>query len=226
MMSKKRAHNSRNRGKSNDNLRRSRNNKESRQYILIVVEGDTEYNYFTSLNKFLKLPTTKVELVKGKGGSPLVIVKKACDLCNSNNYDKIFSVFDGDKPEEYKKALKQVKKFDITAIPSIPCFEFWFLLHYQDTTKHFEKCNDVIYELKNNWIKDYEKAKDMYSLLETKLNDAIARAKRLEQYHVEEQKTVSKEQQTLNIDCANPLTKVHHLVKYLQDQKDYKTTKN
>ncbi|NEP54905.1 MAG: RloB domain-containing protein [Moorea sp. SIO3C2] len=218
-MPNKRGRNSGKQGKSNDDLRRSRNNKEPRQYILIVVEGDTEYNYFTSLNKLLKLPTTKVELVKGKGGSPLVIVKKACDLCNSNNYDKIFSVFDGDKPEEYKKALEQVKKFDITAIPSIPCFEFWFLLHYQYNDRPFEKCKDVIFELKNNWIQDYDKAMDIYSVLKPRLDKAIANAERLEQQQTEQQ-------QKRNIDCANPLTKVHHLVKYLQDQKDYKSSKH
>lgn len=201
------------------NLVRRPKNKEPRQDILIVVEGETEYNYFKSLKKSLKLPTTKVEVVDGKGGSPLVIVKKAKDLSDNNEYDQIYCVFDGDKPTEYKQALAQAKKYkNFTAIQSIPCFEFWFLLHYGYTTQPFYKCKDVISELKKDGVKDYDKSKDMYSLLETKLKDAIARAKRLEKYH--------EEQQTLNIYCANPLTKVHQLVKYLQDQKDYKTTKN
>ncbi|NET85048.1 MAG: RloB domain-containing protein [Moorea sp. SIO1F2] len=226
-MSKKRDSNFSKRSKSSSNLARTRKKKEGRQYILIVVEGKTEYNYLKSLNKSLKLPTIKVEVVDGKGGSPLVIVEKACDLCKGKNYEKIFCVFDGDKPEEYKKALKEVKKNDkndkndITAIPSIPCFELWFLLHYRYTTQHFCKCNDVIDQINYELRKEdniYDKNMDMYSLLEKKLDKAIARAKRLEEYH--------KEEQTLNIDCANPLTKVHQLVKYLQDQKDYKTTKN
>ncbi|NEO16057.1 MAG: RloB domain-containing protein, partial [Moorea sp. SIO3E8] len=58
-MSKKRARNSRNRGKSNAQLGRSPNVEPAKQYILIVVEGEeTEYNYFKSLKTSLQLKTT------------------------------------------------------------------------------------------------------------------------------------------------------------------------
>ncbi|OLT61527.1 RloB family protein [Moorena bouillonii] len=238
-MSKKRARNSRNRGKSKAQFGRSPNVEPAKQYILIVVEGEeTEYNYFKSFKTSLKLKTTTVEVVPGKGGDPLVIVETANKWRLRNKqqkqkgrevtYDKIYCVFDGDKPTEYKKALEQAKSYGIIAIPSIPCFEFWFLLHYKYTAKSFDKCKDVIYELnseiKKDGIKDYDKARDMYSVLEPRLDQAIANAQRLEKYHLEEQQT--EQQKTLNIDCANPSTKVHQLVKYLQDQKDYKTTKN
>ncbi|NEQ86756.1 MAG: RloB domain-containing protein [Moorea sp. SIO2I5] len=222
-MSKKRARNSRNRGKSKAQFGRSPNVEPAKQYILIVVEGEeTEYNYFKSFKTSLKLKTTTVEVVPGKGGDPLVIVETANKWRLRNKqqkqkgrevtYDKIYCVFDGDKPTEYKQALEQAKIYGIIPIPSIPCFEFWFLLHYQYTAKSFDKCKDVISELKKNWIQDYDKARDMYSVLEPRLDQAIANAERLDKYHLEEQ-------QTQNIDCANPSTKVHQLVKYLQDQK-------
>jgi hypothetical protein len=75
-------------GKSTNNLKRSSENKNPRGYFLIVVEGEqTEYNYFESLKRELKLSTTDVKIVPAYGGDPLEIVTTAYDLSQQKQYD-------------------------------------------------------------------------------------------------------------------------------------------
>ena len=109
------------RGKSTNNLKRSSGNKNPRGYFLIVVEGEqTEYNYFESLKRELKLSTTDVKIVPAYGGDPLEIVTTAYDLYQQQQYDQVFCIFDDDnKPEKYKKALSTAKKYNFESITSI-----------------------------------------------------------------------------------------------------------
>ncbi|MBW4479725.1 MAG: RloB family protein [Tolypothrix brevis GSE-NOS-MK-07-07A] len=214
------------RGKSSSELERRAGNKEPRKYLLIVVEGqETEYNYFCSIRSELRLRTTKLEVVSTSGGDPLVIVKKAYDLFQEKKqeskrggepeYDEVFCVFDEDnKREKYKEALTKAKEYKFISITSIPCFEFWFLLHYCYTTSSFESCHNLIKRLeaeqkKEGFIKYDKSDTNLYEKLKPKLNDALTHAKRLENHHE-------------NIDgCTNPSTKVHILVEKLQKQKDF-----
>ena len=99
------------RGKSTNNLKRSSGNNNPRGDLLIVVEGEqTEYNYFDSLKRELKLSTIKIKVVSANGGDPLEIVNTAYDLYRQKQYDQVFCIFDDDnKPEKYKQALSTAK---------------------------------------------------------------------------------------------------------------------
>jgi alcohol dehydrogenase class IV len=102
------------RGKSTNNLKRSSENKNPRGDLLIVVEGEqTEYNYFDSLKRELKLSTIKIKVVSANGGDPLEIVNTAYDLYRQKQYDQVFCIFDDDnKPEKYKQALSTAKGYN------------------------------------------------------------------------------------------------------------------
>lgn len=107
------------RGKSTNNLKRRSGNNQPRKNFLIVVEGEeTEYNYFNSLKRELRLPTIKIEIVSANGGDPLVIVNEAIKLNNNIKFEKVdqvFCVFDDDnKPEKYKQALNRAKEYNCT----------------------------------------------------------------------------------------------------------------
>jgi hypothetical protein len=148
-------------------------------------------------------------------------VKNAIKLCEANQrdnqkkgkpkYDEVFCLFDGDRPE-YQQAKNDAhgySRYTIKPILSIPCFEFWFLLHFRYTSSPFENCKQVIEqlnrELKQVGIEDYDKSKSgYYSLLKLKLDQAITNAQKLE-------KQLS--------ESNNPSTTVHHLVTHLQTQK-------
>lgn len=211
--------------RSNDSLKRKSRNLTPRNLILVVVEGEqTEVNYFKSLVRELKLPTTKVSVVPSSYGTdPLSVVQYAEDVykgriqeekkVNKTRYDEVFCLIDRDQHDlnNYNSAIKKAQACGFKLIRSIPCFEVWFLLHYCNSTKPFEQCDDVIKELKKH-MHSYSKSMDAYSSLAPYQNDAVQRATSLARY-----------QQQTNADDSfpNPLTEVYLLVTHLIDQKNF-----
>ena len=217
-------------GKNSNQLQRTKGKKKPRKYILIVVEGqETEYNYLNSLKDDLKLKTTEIKVLRAGGGSPLDVVEKANRLIIEQDklykkqgqpkYDEVICVFDQDNQiKKYDKALIEAEKNNILAITSIPCFELWFLLHCCNTSSPFANCKEVCKKLESEFKKlsflkskeCYEKNNsDWYKILKPQLQNAIDNAEKLEKY------------QENNNENLNPSTKVHFLVKMLQNQKDF-----
>lgn len=111
-------------------------------------------------------------------------------------YDEIFIVIDKDAHTDYSSALDSIKcakpSKTWVAVNSVPCFEFWLLLHYTYTTKAYKNLpknssgNQVLKELKR-YIKGYEKGakgiflKTLNSLNLKDLNEVITKAKQCEQ---------------------------------------------
>ena len=208
------------RGKSTNNLKRSSGNKNPRGDLLIVVEGEqTEYNYFDSLKRELKLSTIKIKVVSANGGDPLEIVNTAYDLYRQKQYDQVFCIFDDDnKPEKYKQALSTAKEHDFESITSIPCFEFWFLLHCCYTTSPFSSYKELRPKLESEMRKEgilqkgetYNKSdRLLYEKLKPNQEKAIIHAIKLENNHPNED------------GCTKPSTRVHILIDKLQKQKNF-----
>ena len=200
-------------------LRRRRATKAPYDVILIVCEGGkTEPNYFTELKKAFRLSNANVRIC-GCGSDPLSVVDFAIETFRQEQeFDRVYCVFDRDRHTTYNAALDRVrlarlgKGSKIFAIPSVPCFEFWLLLHFAYTTRHFDApfgdsiCSRVIEELKNH-LPAYQKGdQEIFNKIQGKLDNAITNARRVEQYH-----------QTSGTD--NPSTLVHSLVEYLRDLK-------
>jgi len=188
--------------------------------VLIVCEGEkTEPNYFKELRAYYRLNNVNVEIDGEQcGSSPLNVVNYAIDKYNKSKkaYDKIFCVFDKDTHPTYNEAKDKIKRarlnrgHTIEAIDSVPCFEFWLLLHFLYSTRPFSAagkrsiCDSVIRSL-NSHMPGYEKgAKKIAEKIMPDLNKAISNSKKLETYH-----------QTSGTD--NPSTKIHVLVEYLKD---------
>jgi hypothetical protein len=100
----------------------------------------------------------------------------------------------------------------IFAISSVPCFEFWLLLHFIYTTRPFDAppgdsiCAGVIEELKK-YLPAYQKGnQNVFNKIRDKLDNAITNARRVKEFN-----------QTSGTD--NPSTMVHSLVEYLRDLK-------
>lgn len=88
-----------------------------------------------------------------------------------------------------------------TAITSVPCFEYWFVLHFDYTTKSFPSATAVIAELKKH-IPTYAKNSSIFYALREKMPTAIKNAEKANAY-------------ASKIGTDNPSTKVVELVKYL-----------
>ncbi len=102
------------------------------------------------------------------------------------------------------------------AATSVPCFEYWFLLHFLYSTRPYNAvpgnsaCNQLISELKN-YLPDYAKGrKHIYEELLQQLEFAKSNAER--------SLAAGKAQGN-----DNPSTRIHELVDYLQELKTPKT---
>jgi hypothetical protein len=200
-------------------LRRRRATKAPYDVILIVCEGGkTEPNYFTELKKAFRLSNANVRIC-GCGSDLLSVVDFAIETFRQEQeFDRVYCVFDRDRHTTYNTSLDRVRRArlgkgsKIFAIPSIPCFEFWLLLHFTYTTRPFDApagesvCAKVIEELMNH-LPAYQKGdQDIFNKMQDKLDNAITTARRVEQFH-----------QTSGTD--NPSTLVYSLVEYLRDLK-------
>lgn len=188
--------------------------------ILIVCEGEkTEPNYFRGLVSYYKLNTAYIEITGECGSEPKSIVnfakQKSREEKNQNNpFDEVYCVFDKDSHSNYKEAISDIeavrdKETKFIAITSVPCFEYWLLLHFIYTTKPYLKSSsssssstEVIKELKN-YIQDYQKNhSNIFEQLRQNLDFAINNAKKV----LENLK---------GTECDNPSTHVHILVENL-----------
>lgn len=177
-----------------------------RKAVLIVCEGAvTEPYYFRDLCVYLGLEKFHIQIEKGKYGlTPIGVVnmadEKDCErteLSQENpgmvEFDQIWCVFDRDQHKSFKEAFTEIERLNQVEINytddpesheprfyaaySDPCFEYWLLLHFVETTSQFENCRKVIKELKKH-IR-YTKSKFEIDKILPETDTAIARAKRI-----------------------------------------------
>ena len=195
--------------------------RESYDVVLIVCEGrKTEPEYLKGLQRSSRLSNANITILPGDGTDPVSIVKHALKLYRQADgaYDRVFCVFDRDGHVNYQQALDQVaksplgKKGKLVAITSVPCFEFWVLLHFEYTAAPFtavggkSACEKVIEKVRAHFP-EYQKAMvGVFENLLPRADTAITRAQSLAQHN-------------LATGTSNPATKVHELVTYLQGLK-------
>jgi hypothetical protein len=144
---------------------------------LILCEGDTEKNYFTGFTTQVglkrKLSAVGVEIYQPKDYSPVGLVEEAKLKIKKakkekSPYDFVWVIFDKDGHQNIAKAFSDAKDITSPKIEiafSITCFEFFILLHFVKTTKSFNKCDDVISELKKH-MPEYEKSNNLFHELQ------------------------------------------------------------
>jgi hypothetical protein len=119
-----------------------------------VCEGETEQIYFEAARIHHQLTTAEIIVAENtRGSAPISVVEHAEAKCaEQGGYDKIFCVFDRDGHESFDRARARIsalarrskKPLPIEEAISVPCFEFWVLLHFERTDSPFNKCADVI----------------------------------------------------------------------------------
>jgi hypothetical protein len=145
------------------------------------------------------LPWAHVVVRGAQGTQPLQVVNDAKDLFKNGDpsrgiealsFEAIYAVFDRDEHSTYFEALARANDLDgellndldqpipFIAIPSLPSFEFWLLLHFEDV-KHVLHRDEVLKRLKKH-LPDYEKgSKDTYKKTKDRLETALVRARKL-----------------------------------------------
>lgn len=208
--------------KAAKNLERQKSKRSSYKKILIVCEGEkTEPYYFQDLIQYHKLNTANVAIDGSCGSSPRSIYNHAAAMYEEerrkgNPYDGVYCVFDKDSHETYVETVqiianhKPPKVFHATT--SIPCFEYWILLHFEYTTKAYAStgknsiADEVIKDLLR-YMPDYTKGKaNVYTTLAAQVERAITFA--------------AKSNHEANVNHTDtPTTQIGKLVKLLREVK-------
>jgi RloB-like protein len=186
-----------------------------KEVTLIVCEGETETKYLKTLCQTLRIATATIYVCdNGTDSAPINLVSKAEQLNLTNDgYDHIYCVFDKDVHESFDRAREKIqvlskrsrKPLPIKEAISIPSFELWVLLHYEQTDRSFINSAEIIRHITNqNHIRAYKKADDsICQELVGRVETAIVNADWLE-----------KRGHTKN---ENPMTNVHKLIEHIKE---------
>ena len=169
---------------------------QTKQAFAVVVDGETEYWYLQMLKR--NEPDVLFNI------TPKILQKKNINqqydlvtALSKGDCDKVFWIVDLDvllkEARENKDNTSSLQQFlsywrklskqdKIVVIVNKPCLEYWFLLHFQKTTKVFTTCSDAEKQVRRH-LKGYEKTEkffnkdnDIYKQLKPYLQTAINNA--------------------------------------------------
>jgi hypothetical protein len=208
------------------NLRRRSPSVNSRDRILIVSEGTkTEPNYINEIRVNFRLSTANVQVIPSAlGTEPIQVVQYAEDLfrngdaCRSvepRSFDRVIAVFDRDDHQTYHAALSKAEALDarlvndigkripFIAIASVPCFELWLLLHYENIQAPIHR--DVVYSRLQAYLPNYDKGQyGVWAATNSNLSAAIENA-------------LLRVAATDKYNGLEPYTDIHVLISYLKE---------
>jgi hypothetical protein len=197
--------------------------------ILILVEGiETEVKYFNAFRKSDKyrrsLEAVIIDIYKPKNHSPKGIAEEAKKKIKDGTkekypYQEVWLVFDKDGHARVSETFNEIQahnnnhKIKIYIAFSNICFEYWILLHFEQTSKAFNRCDknkdhepNVIDYIRKTHDATYDKSTyNFLYLIENKLETAIKNAILLEKRN--ETELINSQKYEIN-----PYTDVHCLV--------------
>lgn len=211
-------------------LRRRAAQREPAERLLIVCEGvKTEPLYLREIRQELRLPSANVQVQPSElGTEPLRIVDYAERLftegsrpleIHPRSFDRVLTVFDRDEHHTYQAALQRVAALNgrlendervevpFETVVSVPCFELWLLLHFEDVFAPLHR-DEAVARLRAH-LADYAKGHGSHwGATRTRLDAATQRATAL----VAAGHTAA--------DGTQPYTDMHKLVNRLLQLKD------
>lgn len=203
-------------------LERQKKERSQIERYLIVCEGTkTEPFYLQDLADDLGIRPSSLKIAPNDGASPDRVVAHGITLYeedkkSGDSFDQVFFVFDRDKHSTYAAAVQRVKDCaavnrPFKAVTSVPCFEYWLLLHFGYTDKPFgvsgrkSACDNLISVLRTKpGFKDYGKGNQgIYALVKDNTSVAMKAAA----------KSLTNAKRTGE---ENPSTHLHELVDVLR----------
>lgn len=220
--------------------------------VLIVCEGKTEITYFNDLCRDYSLGAVTVT-TDPDATDPLSIAEYAIttylsDLKytekSSDCYEKVYVVIDRDRHERFQAARDRIDKVQkipsereeelkekLKSCVSKPCFEYWLLLHFEDTAKNYSESTGMSsspckacevdlkvhlpeYEKNTSWI--YENTKPNIEFATTRAEIRLRNARREAGPYDHRKSNSEKEEWESHF---NPSTELCELVSYLRGLK-------
>ncbi|HEX2956542.1 MAG TPA: RloB family protein [Chitinispirillaceae bacterium] len=174
----------------------------SRPSFAVVVDGECEVWYLQMIKRHERSININIE--------PKLPQKKSLQdqydiVCKiAEDYSKVFWIVDFDvilketrvskkgrtTPLQNFSGYCKNKKENIIIIVNNPCLEFWFLLHFEFTSKYFNSYEEIERYIKRKYLPDYSKNqeyytkqdRDIYLRLKPYLGAAIRNAEKLEKF--------------------------------------------
>jgi hypothetical protein len=186
--------------------------------VLILCEGQSEQIYINGyksedVNK-RRLANVDVEIYQPKDYSPHGLLAEAKFMAKEARrdkmpYDAIWIVFDRDGHAYVPTTFEEARIAKINITFSSVCFEIWILLHFEKTSRQFQKCDEIISFIKHSGYLKYEKTNFYNQLTFEQKQTAIINAEWL---HGQNEVDI---QRGLSIHELNPYTDFDRLMKYL-----------
>lgn len=210
---------------------------EANKRIIIITEGTkTEHTYFKLLQREMKLPSMLLQIMASNGSAPKNVVETARRQlleANKNEIGTIYCVFDYDRHSTFDEAIRDIallsnrsqnKCLSIVPIPSVPCFEYWFLLHVRYTRKNYNDADSPCDAL----IEDLRKFKKFENYRKPECINFFHNIKELRTCAITNSKRVIKEasRDSEKKYYENPSTRVHILVEELRILREASRQKN
>ncbi len=186
--------------------------KQRKPVVLLAFEGknnETERNYFSNFNN--RDFNFVLKTYKSSNTDPYGMAESTLKHANKEGIgdadlgDKIFCLIDLDlSKKQLKKYHEAIKAFGdkLEFIISNPCFEIWYLFHFETNTEK-QTSSDAVKKQMCKYVKDYKESTEVYKKygLKDKTQDAIKNAK-------------SKESNLKDIplEDKNPYTEVYKLI--------------
>lgn len=173
-------------------LERNQPSRKITQKILIACEGSkTEPIYFNSIRNELRSPTLEIIVLRNQGktdpGNIIeILIEKRQQMKDEKRWttnDAAWAVFDGDEHIEksrtsWENAINRANSQKINLAITNPCFELWYLIHFQDHLSQISR--DTLIKLLNKHIPDYDKSMCLYPKpLKTEMEKAIKCANKI-----------------------------------------------
>lgn len=211
-------------------LRRRAARRKPAERLLIVCEGTkTEPLYLDEIRRSLRLPTANVQVQPAAyGTAPRQVVECAQELflhgsrergVVAREFDRVVAVFDRDDHRTYHAALAMAASLDgrmtndekirvpFDAVTSVPCFELWLLLHFEDVPMPLHR-DEALRRLRAH-LPGYAKGQGgLWAATWSRLGEAAARAAALVRAGHGAH------------DAEGPFTGMHSLVERLMHLKD------
>ena len=182
------------RAKRESQLRRRGPTRQPYDRVLIACEDSVAApKYLRLLIRDIGIHTANCVFAPHGGSAPINVVDTAItEFEKDRDFDQVFCVIDKDTHTSYGAALLKLSGTTLSrrrgaaarnpvqfhAIPSIPCFEFWLLLHFDRCTAPLPQYRDVLPRLRAcPGFEGYDKGTtDSYALTRDKIEAAIANA--------------------------------------------------
>ncbi|MGK5054861.1 RloB family protein [Janthinobacterium sp. RB2P8] len=140
--------------------------------LVICEDSKSARKYLEDATIYFRVHV-KVEITHIGKTDPKGIVTAAIE--RTKQYDRVFCAIDRDSHETFHEALRMAKFNEkVVVVPSYPCFEFWYLLHFGYTRKAYTSVGGasagdrLVADLKTKkCMKDYAKGgeKGMFDAL-------------------------------------------------------------